>query len=213
MRARRTAASRRVAPAPSEVGPGPARFLLASTILAGLLFAWEPLAAECASARPGPPYGGGAIGILADPGIEAEAVRQAVELWRACPGYGADFPGFVVGGMGSRTLRVENGGRNVNSQTCGSFLGETVTLYRFATNPNGRRVFCGPLALNLAHELGHVLGLRHPSSDLACSGDIMARINGINAKGREVSPEECRAVGAKWLTPVERDGLAGAKGR
>lgn len=182
---------------------GPRRGVLAITIVASLAADRGRLPAECASVREGSVYVGESVGILTDPGIEAEAVRRAVEFWRACPRYGLDFPSFVLGGIGTRTIRVEDGGRNVSSARCGSFNGATITLYRFAVSPNGRRVFCGPLALNLAHELGHVLGLQHPNGGAQCSGDIMARINGINAKGRRVSPEECRVVGEKWRTPLE----------
>ncbi len=58
------------------------------------------------------------------------------------------------------------------------------------------------MAQNLAHELGHVLGLNDAGDDNRCRYRIMGWV--IPRKPfRAVHPEECRSVGQRWLTPVE----------
>jgi hypothetical protein len=62
---------------------------------------------------------------------------------------------------------------------------------------------CGPLSQNLAHELGHVLGLGHLPDRERCRTHIMGVVTRDSANGRWVSPEECAAAGARWRTAKE----------
>ena len=61
---------------------------------------------------------------------------------------------------------------------------------------------CGDLALNLAHELGHALGLAaqdHP----AYATTIMADLEPGNLFQRAITAEECRLAGRRWSTLIE----------
>ena len=61
---------------------------------------------------------------------------------------------------------------------------------------------------NLAHELGHVLGLGDAATSRGCHLRIMSPIHEArdkNLAGRSVHPEECLAVSYHWLTWDERE--------
>ncbi|MDX1384094.1 MAG: hypothetical protein R3190_10655, partial [Thermoanaerobaculia bacterium] len=128
-------------------------------------------------------------------------VEAAIDYWRACPNYGASFPAFVVGGNADRSVTLESADSS-GDDACASFHRGTIRLFDWAV-PAGRvPERCTTPAANLAHELGHVLGLEDARTDSACADRIMAAAN--SRRPRAVSSEECRLVGHRWLTRAEQ---------
>lgn len=168
--------------------------------------------AQCTSVKPlgaGRPGSVGGIadtiGLLFDDPALAPIAGQAVRSWSTCRNYGTGFPAFRVGERGTRTIQVRYvRGSDGLTRTCGEFRGDTVVLYATTVGPRGRRIPCGSLAENLAHELGHVLGLRDCPDLRACDTHAMTYIEeGTNGHGRTVKAEECQLVGQRWLTTAE----------
>ncbi len=143
----------------------------------------------------------GSIGLIREGG-RARWIRGAIQAWKQCENYGRDFPEFVADGPGDQTIRVVFKNGSSGDRRCAEFRGREVRIYRFATRASGERVSCGFRHLNLAHELGHVLGLRDIPRGQQCKG-IMTRLDEQNRFHRQVSPGECRAVGERWLTLAE----------
>ncbi len=171
----------------------------------GLLAAAGQALAQCTSIKP-VTRSADAIGLVYERPISRRAVEQAIGAWRTCANYGRGFPAFQVvrghRGAPERTLRIAYVPAS-SSRKCGSFQGSTITLYAYARDESGRRISCSDLAQNLAHELGHALGLDHAAEAAACSFDIMATIDNKNSRLRRVTAEECQAVGRRWLTAEE----------
>ncbi len=157
--------------------------------------------AECTALRSARPALGESIAIVPEPKIPRRWVEQAIALWRSCPDYGRDFPSLLGDTTGTRRVEVRYRQRS-GTRRCGSFQGSTITLYKAATSNSGRVLPCRFPARTLAHELGHALGLKDASRSRTCDSLIMAQ-NDPRKPWREVSAEECQAVGSKWLTPAE----------
>jgi hypothetical protein len=154
---------------------------------------------HCAALKPGRPRFSEGIGILYSKRVSREVVEGAVDLWAACEGYGTDFPPFVVGGEGTRTIAVEL--HDVSSGIrCASFVRGNIVLYRYSRDSQGRMQSCGSRADGLAHELGHVLGLRDAPVIDECRDHAMAYVDLAKLDRRAVRPDECRLVGARWVT-------------
>ncbi|MDX1384012.1 MAG: hypothetical protein R3190_10245, partial [Thermoanaerobaculia bacterium] len=94
---------------------------------------------------------------------------------------------------------------------CGSFRGSAIVLYGF-TEASGRVVRCTAPERNLAHELGHALGLSDAGAGLGCRTRIMAPIGADNGRRRRVEADECQLVGQLWLTSEEVGRLGAAGG-
>ncbi len=129
-------------------------------------------------------------------------IERAVEHWQRCEGYATAFPRFVVGeGRGRRVkVRIEN--RLVGQGHCGFFVGETITVYR-RSRLDERILSCWPLERVLAHELGHVLGLRDAEAPRGCLTSIMSAIVGSRPALQKVATAECGAADRKWMTSEE----------
>jgi hypothetical protein len=173
----------------------PLLLLLASSALAGN---------NCVALGSERPLRADSIGLQWDPGLGVAVVQGAVARWTECPNYGSDFPHFKVGEDGVQSVMVRYVSGNSHDERCAVFVGRTITLYSQATTKSGRVVSCGSLKGNLAHEMGHVLGLEDVPEGAGCSSWIMASLNRTNTHLRWVHAAECRAVGRKWLTPAER---------
>ncbi len=150
----------------------------------------------------------GSIGLVYDPGnVPERIVSGAIEAWEQCSNYSQDFPKFLDGEAGDQVLQVEYNSGSSGDDRCGEIQGRKVVLFRFAQDSKGQRVACGARDLNLAHEMGHALGLRDSSRTHVCDGGLMARLTKRNRFDRRVTAEECSLVGQRWLTfsEVDRD--------
>jgi hypothetical protein len=129
-------------------------------------------------------------------------LQDAIGRWRRCDGYATAFPRFVIGdGHGRRVkVRLENGVPGAGH--CGLFSGEVITLHRLARVDNAI-VRCPSLARVLAHELGHVLGLRDIERVQGCPSFIMSGIVEASPTLQRVAKAECNAVDRRWRTSVE----------
>ncbi|HVS16445.1 MAG TPA: hypothetical protein VMV46_21225 [Thermoanaerobaculia bacterium] len=173
-----------------------------------LLLALAPAGARESACHQPPaarPVAGDTIGLVAAPGTDGALIDQAIALWSGCSNYRSDFPALVRGADATATVFVEVATGNSGSKRCGFFRGRTITLYRWARTSRRTVRGCGSLALNLAHELGHVLGLADAAEHPWCSARIMADLERDNLFRRAVSAEECRLAGARWLTLAELD--------
>lgn len=141
------------------------------------------------------------------PEVPREVVDRAIQLWEGCEGYGEDFPRFVLRGQADRSIRARfEQGRPGDGRCASLFRGEIV-LYATAHDASGRLRTCGAPGENLAHELGHVLGLGDVTKRRGCRLRIMSPLltgPSKNLAGRAVQPEECRAVSDHWWTRSER---------
>lgn len=171
-------------------------------LLALMLLDVPPSSAQCTSLSRPHTSRGESIGLVHGPEVPREWVEEAIGYWRSCPDYGRDFPALEPERPGSRTLtiRYETGH---GDRRCGSFDGSTITLYAVARDQANRPVSCGALPETLAHELGHALGLKDAPGRKSCASHVMAWLRADARRPRSVTPEECRAVGRKWLTPAE----------
>ena len=170
-----------------------------------LIFTPAIAAAECTATTfaPNRPRSGETIGIQAGLELPAAVVEEAVGLWRQCANYGLGFPAFVSGPGEARTVTVNYHPRS-ESAACGRFSGNRIDLFAFSGDAGGRIRHCGPRALVLAHELGHVLGLADVRGDRTCGRHIMSDINKRNRYDRVVQDDECQAASQRWLTGSER---------
>ncbi len=163
--------------------------------------AGSPAATACAALQPDRQTAlGEAIGLVYGSEVPPERVREAIALWQACSGYESSFPAFRDGSGGTRTVRVRFA-RASGDARCGGFRGSEIVVYDWALE-GGRRRPCGPPALNLAHELGHALGLDDAPAE--CADRIMAPVDPTRPRARAVRGDECRVAEAHWLTGFER---------
>ena len=138
--------------------------------------------------------------------VPAALVDTAISFWALCPGYGHDFPRFIRGNRGetygsSRVVEIVLGGRNDESDACAFFQGSQIVLYSEARTELGTPMVCRERVANLAHELGHVLGLAHTARGLR--DPIMGSVPRAGRLARSVSAHDCSAVGFGWVTTVE----------
>lgn len=186
------------------------RLVVVSLLLSAVLAV--DVAAECVSSGSST-YAGSNINLLAGTGASSSTLSAGVGMWSSgCSGYGSTFPKFTVGGGGAGpnyTVRVL-GHNGSGSGDCGSFGGSTVTLWT-STDRNGQVFNCGDLSANLAHEIGHILGLPDASGTSGCANFIMSELqsDGSNRSSRSVQGEECSDADQLWLTQKERDASGG----
>lgn len=171
-------------------------------------------AAQCSLLGDGGVQLGDAIGLVADAGVPPRVIDEAIAIWKSCPSFGSAFPAFTAAAGASRTLvvryqkiRKSPGDR----KSCGAFSGNTIVLYGYVVSPRRRIYHCGSLASNLAHELGHALGLADAPPGPACARHVMADLTSDHLFNRGMDDEACRVVGRRWITPDEAARSAGPR--
>jgi hypothetical protein len=136
---------------------------------------------------------------------DAALIDEAIAHWQRCPAYATGFPRLLNGEVGTRTVRVVLARSSSGTPRCASFQGSQITLYPHAMGRSGEILPCGDKSRSLAHELGHVLGLRDVEPRGKCRNSIMAQITPHNRRRRAVTDDECRLVDAKWRTFLESE--------
>lgn len=95
----------------------------------GALCAWARAHADdgsrCTAVEPSRALFSGRIGLIGSSELPRGVVERAVRKWVSCPGYGRDFPAFVIGGKGIRSVEVRFASRGVGRRS-GSFVGRTM---------------------------------------------------------------------------------------
>jgi hypothetical protein len=173
--------------------------VLAITLVGRL--AW---AGDCTPPR-APARFGDALTLEYEDDVPYAVIDAAIGYWRSCPGYGSDFPVFRIRGEGLRSVRVRRAEPSEVRFLCATFHGDTIALHTAALDDFGKSVPCGSLPQNLAHELGHVLGLGDLQNRGSCRTEIMGFVTPTSAYRRRVTTQECIAAGSRWLTALEKD--------
>ncbi len=133
--------------------------------------------------------------------VDAPTTRiaeAAIDRWERCEEYEIAFPRFVLGSGNGRRVRVDIEERLPGLGYCGFFVGKTITIHRRVLVDNERILNCPPSDRILAHELGHVLGLRDVEAPQGCPTFIMSEVVGSRPPLQKVGREEGRAVDRKW---------------
>jgi len=171
-----------------------------------------PLSAPAAGAgcevtpRPGRPVLlASRIRLVAAESLSPTQLEAAIDLWRACPGYGLSFPSFVTEGEADFELRVEVESRIDGQGRCAHVERARIVLYAWARDTTGFRIDCAGKPEVLAHELGHVLELDDTGLDRSCDDHLMAPLKaGQLARGstarRRAQPVECDVAARRWRT-------------
>ena len=190
---------------------GPWRVFLAATIGGAITFGPSHRAdaadVACSAAKNGALLAE-AIGIVADSSLPAGVLDAALAAWRTCPASGTGFPEFAAAARERSVVTVRYVAGNSQEGRCGYFAGSEIVLFASARDRLGRAVPCGSLATNLAHELGHVLGLKDAPLDPRCRQYVMSGDDTRPGRERLVQPQECAAADTHWLTPAEGAVLA-----
>lgn len=158
------------------------------------------------------------------PGLVDE-IERAAAAWNS-PGCNEDshypeghsFPYFTSETGGTTrdiTVKFHTGKNPGNSQGCGNFASNIITLFEKANRPGGGEYHCTNTQIfedTVAHELGHVLGFK----DSSCPGYGMQN-TGFTTTGdyvdRQVQSGECVKAQETHHTKSEQKGdLCGSSG-
>ncbi len=186
--------------------------LVSASFCGGLAVTASMLAAECSELHrdriPNPH--GSQIRVVAESAgapVEHDAIARAVAMWSStCAG---SVPRFAAQGNIVMRLRFHDGANDIpgcgDGCACtiantlpaprgGEYLASSIT-HLFERHRDGRGYCRAHRHETLAHEIGHVLGFRHPDDPYGaeCAGLIMSF-----SPNRSVRPADCRALGSLW---------------
>lgn len=157
----------------------------------------------------------GSVFNISSSNFSASDLNTAISYWSGC-GSGSDAPSMQLGGSGGIPVSVTLVAGSSPTGRCGRAevqIGATsrrvvsadITIYTRQNNGSS----CHPPSDEIAHELGHVLGLDDADS-AACRQHIM----GFRDAGttRTVGGEDCDQVDQNWQLPGESTGGGGGTG-
>ena len=147
------------------------------------------------------------VGDGSRPGVIERAIRQ----WHGCSQHGELFPRLTRGDGGQRWLDVRFEKISPVADRCGLRRDRQITLYVSTRSFEGPIRSCGSLSDNLAHEIGHALGLADAPETPYCTQSIMSDvIDDGTRRPRRVTKDECALVAERWRTAQERRTLDSA---
>jgi hypothetical protein len=164
------------------------------------------LASGCAPDNPEIAVSTSAVFNITSTSLPASDLNTAAAYWSGC-GAGADIPAMQIGGSGGVPVSVTLVAGSSPTGRCGRadvhvgansrrVVAVDITVYTRQNNGSS----CQPFSDEVAHELGHALGLNDADS-AACRQHIM----GFRDLGtrRSVGGEDCDQVDQNWQLPDE----------
>lgn len=184
----------------------------------GLALAAAPLSADCVvTQRTSGDPSVNAIKLIPKniPSNLSTAFQNAYGNWNSTScNVGLDsFPQFTTY-TGERVLTIEYhpGFNPSDDRRCGEFQGLEIHLYEKAKDGLTTR-FCTRADVfedTVTHELGHALGLQHPSCGSACNHYAMAHASWTTSDdyiSRNLQNDECQRVRDTHVTPSEQEAV------
>lgn len=156
--------------------------------------------------------------VSSDPRLRGP-ISEAIAMWRGCPQFGIGFPRIATVAEVStsslpdsaplwRQITVGIGrDRSGRGLRCATFQGSSIVLHRSTVDSLGRTFPCGAMAPNLAHEIGHALGVGHGAPQAGRGGprveEVMNSTIPPTFPRRRVTASDCGAVDRLWMTSLE----------
>lgn len=187
----------------------PRRIFVLTFGLLTLQAAHSVFGSGCAPDNPDVAVSTGSVFNITSPNLSAADLNTAISYWSDC-GSGSDMPNMQVGGSGGVPVSVTLVAGSSPTGRCGraevhigassrTVVAVDITVYTRQNNGAS----CQPISDEIAHELGHALGLDDADS-AACRQHIM----GFRDPGttRSVGGEDCDQVDQNWQLPGEPTG-------